>query len=315
MSEVRFDDDQRQSFRCPVAEPRQECAIQFGADLVQGKLLDESAGGFSVLAACVAEPGAGQMAKLQTDSGWFAVRVVHVAEVPPPERSDAAASQEEPRPWFRLGLVRLREIPPPQPPVSVLAGSFRIRLQQWCPSGGQLTSVLLLLTVLVVPLVLTAVIRHMGQHVPTRKDSDSATDLRAAGFAVDPPDLLGGSKTSKTLDRAAHDVEKTLEEAIRRLAGTTAIVAPEVAQQLQLTEAQIARIGRIGAATEEALRKLGPASGLNGDQQLAVAKRRAELLEKARGEALEVLNEEQRAQWQKLIGTPAAGQPATKTGP
>jgi hypothetical protein len=315
MNSAHFGNDQRKSFRCPVAESRQRCALLLDTGPAPGRLLDESAGGFSVLVACAAEPNVGQTVKIETDSGWFSVRVAHVSEAPQPADTDAATLPESAPRWFRLGLVRLREIPPPQPLVSVFAESPRVRLQQWCPSGGLLTSTLVLMTLLAVPVVLTAVIRHTGQHVPKSKSGDDAINLRVPGFDVDPPALLGGSK-SKQFRQAAHDVQRSLEDAIRRLDGTTATIAPEVARQLRLTEAQVAKLGRIGIATEEALRKLGSVSGLKGEQSLAASKRRAALLERAHAEMMDTLTEQQRAEWQRLIGTPAATErPVPKTVP
>ena len=77
--------DQRKSFRCPVADSRMECVLQIGATRVPGRLLNESAGGFSVLVDGPLSLGVDQTAELHNDSGWFEVRVVHVMEVSPPE--------------------------------------------------------------------------------------------------------------------------------------------------------------------------------------------------------------------------------------
>ena len=106
MSTANCPSDRRGSFRCPVADSRMGCVLQVGAKRVPGRLLNESAGGFSVLVGGPLDLGVDQTAELHSDSGWFEVQVAHVMEASPPEGGDAKSSEEEPGPWFRLGLRR-----------------------------------------------------------------------------------------------------------------------------------------------------------------------------------------------------------------
>ena len=145
--------DQRKSFRCAVAEARQSCELKVGPIVMPASLVDESSGGYAVVVDRPTGLDVNQTAELRTDAGWYAVRVVHITKVQP--RQYEGVSLTRPGPWYRLGLRRLGEAAPPdRHTVSLVAGSVRYRLGQWCPSGGVwiAASVLFAIIVVAVPI-------------------------------------------------------------------------------------------------------------------------------------------------------------------
>lgn len=154
--------DQRSSFRCPVAESRRQCALRIGEATLPAWLIDESAGGFSVLVNRPPNLETEQTVLLQTDSGWFNVRVTFAVEVPPPEDCDVVESKE-PTEWFRLGLQRLGDaVPLDEPSVSPFAEDLRFRLRQLSPANGWMSTygVLLALAAMSVPLGLAGMLLY-----------------------------------------------------------------------------------------------------------------------------------------------------------
>jgi hypothetical protein len=333
MSAANSFDDQRQSFRCRVADSRQACALEVGASIVPGRLLNESAGGFSVLVDHLSGLSVDQTATLHTDSGRFGVQVMHVAETAAPPGANSQDSEDEPSPWFRVGLRRLDEIPPKRPSVPVFAESLRFRLRQWCPSGGLFTTpgMFLVLATVVVPLGLAAMLRYAGHsngrqatsrddpwapseepifydRSPTR--SDSATTFSAEGFEPRPSRFdvkkfvfRSGPRIEKS-EYIAAKAEKTLRESVDRLPGAAVLVLPEVARRLQLTKEQQEQIHRIEDATAAAMRNLALDDGPQGGDRRKFMQRRTELLDEAQRKALELLTDQQRAKWAELSGPP-----------
>src|SRR5512140_1928238 len=100
MSTERPSHEQRASFRCIVPEARQYCELKIGADLLPARLVDESAGGFSVVVGRPPGVIVNEIAELHTDSGSFAVHVVRIASVVASESEDAA-TDNEPEQRFR----------------------------------------------------------------------------------------------------------------------------------------------------------------------------------------------------------------------
>ena len=149
MYEAKRNRDQRKSARCTAGDSGQRCKLKIGSCVVPAKLLDESAGGFSVLVNHLSSVAAKQKAELYRDGVWFDVRIIHVMEVKPKKVADAADTEEGP--WFRLGLRRLGKVAVPgQPKVSLLAGSLSFRLKQCCSSGRMLMVIGVLLAVVAI---------------------------------------------------------------------------------------------------------------------------------------------------------------------
>ena len=101
-------DNRRTSFRCLVVNARSPCTLRVGEDELPVGLLDESAGGFSVLVDRPPGLSVGQTAQLRTDSGWFEVRVANIREVVAPE-GENGVRPKGPNSCFRVGLLRLGE--------------------------------------------------------------------------------------------------------------------------------------------------------------------------------------------------------------
>jgi len=330
----------RESFRCPVTESRAECVLHVGEEHVSAKLLDESAGGFLVLIDRSPDLSADPTLRLQTDSGWFDVQVIHIQETSPPEESDGAESQEQ-GPWFQLGLRRLGEVVPrDEIPAVRPFGRMGSRLWHHYPSNGMLTtlSALLVLGVLVLLLHWTGILwpdasltaggnvtrgkwwrPKIGDSRPPAQPPAPYTP-NARGFEVDTARLeKTPSKTIPILDdlvRGKQGVqndptsappgflfvsEKELQNAVRRLSGATAMILPDVVRRLQLTGAQQKQIRRIIDAAAEAMHRLDFEASRQGTQRRDISSLRAELLEQSLRDALKLFTPEQRALWEKLF--------------
>ncbi len=304
--------DRRESFRCPVADSRQGCVLQVGDTRLPGRLVDESAGGFSVL---VQRPlglvlDVGQTAELGSDSGWFKVRLMHVAEAEPPEGGDAKSSEEEPSSWCRLGLLRVRDIPPDEPMVSVFVRDRCCGLQQWFPSHSLLTasSLLLVLAMIAVPLGLVAINWQAERSVPANNSGGTGFAANRSGFGSSEFVFPGGGEA---LQGPRAKGKERLGQSRDRLPGNAALIPPEVARHLHLTKDQQEQIRHLENAMAEAIRKLRLDSGLQGDTWRHNVERRDELLDQSRRQARKLLTEEQCAQWETLFAEP----PQTEQAP
>ena len=329
--------NQRKSFRCKVVDTGRRCELIVGSDVLAARLLDESAGGLAVAVDRLAGLEVDQTAELHTDAGRFSVRVANIVEIAPTEDADDGADKQQHR-SFRLGLSRLGETSLPDPSkVSLLAGRLRFRPWQRHSSNGMplLTGGLLPIAVVAVPVGLVCLLWFAGQSTtswlsqwgnpaatstepsrgrwlpslsqPLANDSpfsesparswktDSASDDRTPAFS---PDDRHGRKTSRLTPLSGQE----LADMIRRLLGADPLILSEVVEYLQLTAEQQERIGRVIAASTEAIRNLNTQTP--GEQRKKIAKQREQLRHQARREAIEVLTDEQRARWNKLIGQP-----------
>ena len=139
----------RQSCRLPVGE-----AVQARLRLADGsqwpvRLLDQSAGGFAVLADAATPAIQGDVVQLRTDSFCAEVRIIFSMEIEPADGGGTASA-----PRFRLGLMRLRDLAMP-------ADENRQR-RRWIPrrfslAAASRTQIALLLGVFVVPVTLLLV--------------------------------------------------------------------------------------------------------------------------------------------------------------
>jgi hypothetical protein len=129
MYEEKLNRDQRKSARCTAVESCQRCELKIGSCVVPASLLNESAGGFSVLVNDLSGVAAKQKAQLYRNGVWFNVRIIYFREVKPRKVADAADAEEGP--WFKLGLRCLGQVTvPSEPKVSPLAGNLIVRLKQ-----------------------------------------------------------------------------------------------------------------------------------------------------------------------------------------
>jgi hypothetical protein len=333
MGEERRIGEQRTSFRCTVADTRRHCELIVGADVLPAQLLDESAGGFSVLVDRLDGLGIDQEAELRTDSGWFAVRVVYVTEVALPDADGATADQQTP--GFRLGLLRRSETAlPDQSTLSILAERMRFHLPQWrmLSGAGTAIGVLLAVALVVVPMVLDGVRWHTPPSTAKRSSpgnkggAESVTSygppiLRSmqsaenvSPFAGSPAESRDGGSAPAAGD-TAFGVDsgrvrtsaqssslswQELQKTVRRLSGATSLALPQVVAELRLTADQQARIARVIETTSQAMRDIE--RELPGQQRQDISELRTQLQDHARQQALELLTSQQRARWEKLTG-------------
>ncbi len=325
--------EQRTSFRCTVPESRQFCELRIGSTLLPAILMNESAGGFSVVVDRPPGLDVGQTAELHTDTGWFAVCAVHVAPVVPTEDDDAA-TDEEPDQRFRLGLSRLSETEAPPPPrVSFFAGNLlrklwpsgrgggggraidgrpaRVYVSGWRRLGARSVIILGALVAIIAVAAPFAPVEVTWDAGPSTGELPSWGD-RLTGLIApnepqsDPawPDLRWPrAKTSPTPSGQGNVVARTEQEArelMRRLPGPATLAMPEVVRDLQLTGAQQERIRHLIEAAYQAVHDLDARS--QGKQRQEIAHARTVVLEEARRQAMEVLTDEQRARWEQLVG-------------
>jgi hypothetical protein len=324
----------RQSYRCAVDGPRRQAMLRAGGDWTPVELVDESAGGFGVLA----EPGlsvaVGDQVQLRTATVCFDVEVMHVADRPAPGDGDRLV--------VRLGLKRVGEVV--IEPESRLPWFKRFRLG-WrrAPygSGAPVTGTGLLLVLLVgaVPAVAILLLGTQGftraksdlrlgaKHAarPERwtipPQSDARPDGRpdAAGPA-DPPYKPAAAKRGNThapatpdaalneswhglLDRARlqTDAGKWNDAALAVMANVTGQMSPSQSQQ--------ARIAEILQRADESLASLSSAEG--GARNEQAERRRLSILENAYNQLIEQLTDAQKIQWAHLL-KPSGGAARSK---
>ena len=144
------------------------------------------------------------------------------------------------------------------------------------------------IVMLVTPLAFVAAAwRH---HVQLAHSVDSQETVAAA------PDLPPSVPTVEHQPTVPGVPEPAPE--ILRLPGVEPFLAPEVAAKLQLTPSQMGAFGRLNETTQEALEDLEKYWESGG--RLELARRRGVILEAARDEALQLLTDQQRQQWEAL---------------
>ncbi len=119
--------NERKSRRHKVPQERQQCQVKVGTNVLPATLVNKSDHGFGVLLDSRNGLRVGQKVYLHTDLGWFAIRLVYIAEVARPEYVGTGASDCSP--CVRLGCLRLGAGPlPGEPLASPLPRSLWARL-------------------------------------------------------------------------------------------------------------------------------------------------------------------------------------------
>jgi len=330
--------NRRESFRCAVADTRQNCAINVGSEVRQARLLNQSAGGFAVLVDRPADLNIGDTAELRTDAGWFTVRLVHVEEVEA-INDDAVASQQSP--WFRLGFSRLGDsMPLDEPAVSLLARNLWFRQAQWYSQSRTPMIVGVLLAVAVAIILVGLLDMNWGagqakdQQPSTWNDwlrnlvvssgSPQGAPLpRSVWPAADGLPLARGLaesrdgsfplEESRAVSSPDNDrVETTgptsflsgraLHDTVGRLSGAAALLLPDVVKKLKLTGDQQKQIAQLNEETTRAIRKLYQQSA--GLQRQQISEMCAQLFDEALQKALKLLTGRQRAEWESFTVKP-----------
>ena len=94
-------ENMRESYRCSVEGSKRDAALRVGDEWIAVGLLDESAGGFGVLADRPINVSTGDLIQLRLGDERFEVRVMNLTEKPPEGGEEG--------PSFRLGLKRVGE--------------------------------------------------------------------------------------------------------------------------------------------------------------------------------------------------------------
>ncbi|MBN2291734.1 MAG: hypothetical protein JXM70_04875 [Pirellulales bacterium] len=100
-------ENQRNSYRCPINETRQQTQIRFGKTWIPVELLDESAGGFGVHVEHAPQVGIGDIVWLRCGDKCFEVEVRHVTQFP---HADGSQDETADGAACKLGLKRLSEV-------------------------------------------------------------------------------------------------------------------------------------------------------------------------------------------------------------
>ena len=329
--------DRRKSFRCGVTNVRREAVLKVGPAAFPVRLLDESAGGFAVGAEAPINIDEGVAGELHTGLDAYAVRVASIVEIESAEVQEEPEA-ETPAPVLRLGLQRLGEVEPAVHGGGSVRGNLRQYFGKLLSSGRSLAAVIVLLVLTVVvapgvaivllwaadnPVIAQAVPWRRIEHRSTPPNESSPKPSRPArpwkasrrsapAFLARTPDKtpteqwpgLAGKQPAEVIDVAAERIRR-LRQMVRSLPGAAAFTRPEVASELQLTNEQRQQFRRIVDLTEQAFRhldrRLSTSSGRQG------AKGRRDILDAAGKEALGVLTDEQRTQWEELVGKKGSG--------
>lgn len=304
--------NQRKSFRCAVDPIRQQCELQIGSCAVPAKLLDESVGGFSVLVHHPPELTSNPTVRLRKDGNWINVHVVRIQEIAQEIKHDGESNTEAPvatepqagdaesGPCFRLGLRRLGDTElPNQTGFSLLAGTLYFQLSQWKSLGTIqmiVCGALLAVIIVAIPFGMITFGRRIriskteGRLKPniqiTNTPSSADADPNHSAFIQDHVFATPSGHTSHS--------------SLLHLPGAAPFALPEVIDRLQLTADQQKQIKQLIEAATKALRKLG--RQLQGSQRQLISRRRAELLDLYYQKALDLLTEQQRAEWNILAG-------------
>lgn len=317
--------DQRKSYRCVVDETRRQCELKVGSCATPAKLLDESAGGFSVLVNHPHELTLNQTVEIRVVDDWFHARIVHIQEINPTTKGKTDPQDTEPGHRFRLGLRRLGNAElPDQSAISRLADALRFRPGQRQSSGTMsmiIFGVLLAVVAVAVPLGIISTgwrIRLPKNPQPLKQNvqkNDSAAKSKSPSGTPPPhaapsPVDAGANRSAFGNDHAfgpnggrtqAYASLSTLgserRDSMFHLPGAAPFVLPEVINRLTLTAAQQTQIKQLIETTSKAIRLDWQSQGM---QRQELSRRREELLDQARRQVLDLLTDQQRTEWQKL---------------
>jgi hypothetical protein len=291
--------------RYAVAASQGKAKLKIASSAWQVQLIEISAGGFAVLATDLMEQVLpGQVGELQTSKGKFEVRVANLSKV-------ATHGSTSPNTFrLRVGLEQLRELTPPG--AMGLSGGRRWKSgarRRWRFSYRAI--MLFVLTIVLVPILVISDAQS-SHHALLRQvlswgrraiglGSEQSNRPPPAPAAADASDASDASTASNAAS-SGHVGEpadgRALRRLVRDLPGSEPFAAPEVVRTLGLTDPQQGKLGDLRKATTWALRDLD--ERWPGESRADHTKRRQEVLDAARQEALKILTPSQRAQWMKL---------------
>ena len=313
--------EKRSAFRCRVSASQQESVLRAGRKQIPVRVLDESAGGFAVLANRHPGVGPDDVVRLCTESGWHEARVVHVCD------HESAVAEGEPvveseGPQFRVGLERLRDLASWEAERGLRAWFDRLGIGGFLPlfSSTVVVGVMLAVSVTAAIAAGAVVYGRMGHSGPTPggavgqpANSSPQAARRSSGKAHQPSEPVPGQSTGRfgsgsPVQRSSSSGpsgnagdSSGLAATIRRLPGAGPFALKEVARELDLNESQQEEIGRIIELSGEAIGQIRVR--WPGQTRQQHAERRQILLGEARRRVVELLTKEQRARWEALQGS------------
>lgn len=272
--------DKRRSRRYPawIANGRGE--LQIGERRLPVRLLDQSAGGYAVLANECPGIRRGDVIQLHVEVESFEMRVTYVGE-------ESSGDPQAHGMSYRIGLERVKEFLPQErvelPHHGWLAALLR-RTRPRYLSSNLGVGLILAAVVACAPLVVLV----LFQHFVHQASGESAAENRAPEQTLAQPDGVAAKAAASGREPGWAD--------FIRLPGASGFLVPSVIRELALTEAQQQQMRRIAAKTEEAFR--GSVAEWERMSRQGRARSQADLLKAARKEAIDALTPEQRLKYE-----------------
>ena len=257
-----------------VSADRSHVVLTIGSHHMPALLCEQSPSEFLILLPHAPAFWVEDTGQLQTDCGSIEVRVANIARAV----QDGDADEENCR-AFWIGLERPSEKPieqsgdvPPMVPVESLRADIKSRSpknRRRALAGGFFTLVLVSIPLMVVAIVWI----YHSRHAPSTEGASGETTVSEKVVAGPTPDMFS-------------------------LPGIEPFVVPEVAAKLEFTPSQEDAYLRLQQTTNSALADLDKYWQSVG--RFEQARRRNLILDAAREEALGMLSEPQRSQWDAL---------------
>jgi hypothetical protein len=288
----------QQSSKRPDPAVQPDCLLAIGSQRLPAILGGESATGLYVLIQGSPLFWVEDTGVLRTSEAELAVCVANIVRMET-EEDDLASNI----PAFRIGLTRLAGTMYPWSaegalrPQSALLPLRKARpkllslvtptMSTWCPRLRVSLGGLIACAMIVTPLALVAAVWHHAHQADTAHSPTRAVITQS----TQPSIVEDGAQNSMTAAPAP-------SQEILRLPGVEPFLNPDVARKLELTPSQTSTFGRLDKTTQAALQDLEKYWESAG--RLELARRRNVLLEAARQEALQLLTDQQRQQWDAM---------------
>jgi hypothetical protein len=322
--------DRRGSFRCPAVDAEHRAVLKIG-DLRMGvRIVDESAGGFGIETDVLPNLNVGDVCQLLTEAGWYEVQLKYVSLVEDALNTVGGVDA------YRLGFSRGKYIF--DYPEETTHEPLRLRIQNYLfsmrPFGGSMTYSGLTFAIIVVLGIIglaMLVTRQQGQAVDlsrsdlknaqskSKESSDAAWPIESHIDHLAKPEHGSSELPTGRSDfhSAVAELPKIISlksnkkppavesktpgafDRIKNVSGAAALIVPEVAKILQLTQDQLAEIQSIVEQTTKAIQNLDilwPDAERQEQSQ-----RREEIMERSRQQAVDTLTDSQRLQWLQLL--------------
>jgi DNA-binding transcriptional MerR regulator len=302
--------NRRQSVRCPVIGHRQDGELRVGGKRLKVFVMDESAGGFSVLCENTMGLQVEDCGLLRAGDDWYEIRVTFVGEA-----DSVPVDESDGKPRYRLGLYRVADTYNPDLKSSFVSwAGLTSRLKYVGPGGSNLIMAGILFAVIAVAgPVITLMVIGSGAGKPgprndvslddssnpdsswispqTQGQSTNGNRSTRSNSANSPGSAPGGSNAMKQIGMTLDEIRARID----RLPGAEPFAMPAVEENLQMTESQRSRIDDLVEAAHRLMKQLG----LSADSDDPRVKEIGDL---TRTQALEILDANQREKWDELFG-------------